>query len=96
VIHIKTSWTYSSVGQVQGTFEGEINAKTTTYLYIPGTGIPHPFYSTNIYHAVLHGTGIFAGQTLKLDGIRPTLDPAVYPPKTPSNPTSWEGLLLAP
>ena len=95
-LHIKMTWTYPAVGTVQGTFEGEAKGKTTTYAYVPTTGIPHPFYSTNIYHTVLQGSGIFDGQTLKLDGIRPSLDPAVYPPITGPKPTSWEGFLLAP
>jgi hypothetical protein len=95
-IHLNVRMTYPAVGEIQGTFEGEVKAKSTTYLYMPTTGYPHPFYSTNIYHTVLQGSGIFDGQTLKLDGIRPTLNPAVYPPVTPSNPISWEGFLLAP
>ena len=93
VIHIAMVWTHkNSVDEVDGAFEGVVEAKTTTYLYV--AGIPHPYYSTNIYHTVLQGSGIFSGQTLRIDGIRPTYDPNVFPPQGPPNLLTWDGTLL--
>jgi hypothetical protein len=93
VISQKMVWKYINDGQVIGTFEGEAKVTTTTYLYNPATGYPRPQFSTNIYHTILQGTGMFKGQTLKLDGIRLALDVSM-PVTTPANPVSWEGVLL--
>ncbi len=86
-------WQYIVDGEVVGAFEGESKGVTLTSLYNPVSGFPRGAFSTNIYHTVLHGSGIFDGQTLKLDGIRPTVDPSM-PVTTPANPTTWEGILL--
>ncbi len=92
VINQKMVWKYIVEGQVVGTFEGEAKVTTTTYLYNPATGYPRPQFSTNIYHAVLQGTGMFKGQTLKISGIRPAVDISM-PVNTPANPVAWEGTL---
>ncbi len=92
VMHYKMTWTYKVGSEVKGTFEGEINAKTTTYLYAP-SGNPRPQFSTNVLHCVLQGSGDFDGQTLKLDGIRPSL-PITAPVTSPANPVTWEGTLM--
>lgn len=93
VFHRKMTWTYKVAGEVLGTFEGEVKADTTTYKYI--TGIPVSKFSTNVLHTVLQGSGIFEGQTLKLDGLRPTIDPSLpWNTPTPANPTTWTGILL--
>ncbi|HLN46250.1 MAG TPA: hypothetical protein VK209_11145 [Candidatus Sulfotelmatobacter sp.] len=86
-------WEYVVNGEVVGAFEGESKGVTLTSLYNPATGFPRGAFSTNIYHTVLHGSGIFEDQMLKLDGIRPTVDPSM-PVTTPANPTVWEGILL--
>ena len=85
-------WEYIVGGQVLGTFEGTGKGVTHTTLYNP-TGYPRGAFSTNIYHAVLQGSGIFDAQTLKLDGIRLTADPT-GPVTAPANPTTWTGILL--
>jgi hypothetical protein len=92
--HYTAVWSLKQGSEVLGTFEGVAKGKSTTYLYISGTGTPHPFYSTNIMHCVLQGSGEFDGQTLHLDGIRPTYNPEVYPPVGPANPVTWEGTLM--
>jgi len=89
----KILWEYFLNGQVIGTFEGQGKGTTTTTLYNPVSGFPRGAFSTNIYHAVLQGSGFFDGQTLKLDGIRPTANPT-GPVTAPANPTTWTGILL--
>ncbi len=86
-------WEYVVDGKVAGAFEGEGKGVTQTTLYNPTNGFPRGAFSTNVYHAVLQGGGFFVGQTLKLEGIRPTVDPSKSV-TTPPNPTTWEGVLL--
>jgi hypothetical protein len=93
MIHYQMTWSYIVNDEVLGTFQGPAKADTTTYLYNPANGYPRAAFSTNSLHTVLQGTGIFHGQTLKIDGIRPAVDPSM-PPTTPSNPTTWTGILL--
>ena len=88
----KILWEYVVDSEVVGAFEGEGKGTTLTTLYTP-TGFPRGAFSTNVYHVVLQGSGSFYGQTLKLDGLRLTVDPSM-PVTTPANPTTWEGILL--
>ncbi len=86
-------WEYVVDNEVMGAFEGEAKGVTQTTLYNPANGFPRGAFSTNIYHTVLQGSGIFAGQTMKLDGIRPTADPS-GPVTAVANPTTWDGVLF--
>ncbi len=86
-------WEYVVDNEVVGAFEGEAKGVTDTTLYNPAYGFPRAAFSTNVYHTVLQGSGNFAGQTLKLDGIRPTANPS-GPITAPANPTTWEGIVL--
>ncbi len=94
VFHRKMTWTYKVAGEVKGWFEGEVKADTVTYKYNL-LGIPVSKFSTNTLHTVLQGGGIFKGQTLKLDGLRQSVDPSLpYNTTTPPNPSTWTGILL--
>jgi hypothetical protein len=86
-------WEYMVDGKVIGAFEGEAKGVTHTTLYNPANGFPRGAFSTNVYHTVLQGSGNFGGQTLKLDGIRPTANPSGSV-TAPANPTTWEGIVL--
>jgi hypothetical protein len=86
-------WEYVVDEKVIGAFEGEAKGVTHTTLYNTANGFPRGAFSTNVYHTVLQGSGNFAGQTLKLDGIRPTANPS-GPVTAPANPTTWEGIVL--
>jgi hypothetical protein len=88
----KILWEYIVDDEVVGTFKGQGKGTTNTTLYAPN-GFPRGAFSTNLYHVVLQGSGVFYGQTLKLDGLRLTVDPSM-PTNTPANPTTWEGILL--
>ena len=83
VIHFDMKWVLLSGTVEIGTFEGQINGQTITYAYLPN-GYPNYPAQTAVYlHTVLHGSGVFDGQTLKLDGV-----------KLVNQPLKWEGLLL--
>jgi len=89
----KILWEYIVDDEVMGAFEGEAKGVTHTTLYNPANGFPRGAFSINVYHTVLQGKGNFVGQTLKLEGIRPTANPS-GPVTAPAHPTTWEGIVL--